>query len=281
MNGHAPAERIRRILIALDASAGSLAALESVATLAARLEAELVGLFVEDVNLLRLAALPFARELSAVFARRRPLATTDMERALRAQAALAEQAMARVAARLRVPWSFRTARGQVAAELLAAAREADLIALGMAGLALGRGMRLGPTVRAFLTGAPRPVLLIGPGVAVRPPIVALYKGSASCARALEIAARLARLEGERLAVVLLAASDDEAQRQRSEAAARLAPLGVEAEFRMVVRGDARSLERIVRAEGAGTLVLGDGSVHGEEELQDLLCRLGCPALLVS
>lgn len=281
MNVHALSERIRRILIALDASAGSLAALEAVASLAARLEAELVGLFVEDVNLLRLARLPFARALSTTFAQRRPLATTDMERALRAQAALAEQAMARVSARLGVPWTFRTARGQVAAELLEAAREADLIALGMAGLALGRGMRLGPTARAFLTGAPRPVLLVGPGMVVRPPIVALYKGSTSCARALEIAARFALLEGERLTVVLLAASDAEVQRLRAEAVARISAFGVEAEFRMVVRGDAQSPQRIVRAEGAGTLVLGDGSVHGEEPLQDLLCRLGCPALLVS
>ena len=54
---------IRRILVALDASRHSLAALEAAAELAARLKAELVGLFVEDIDLLRLAGLPFAREI--------------------------------------------------------------------------------------------------------------------------------------------------------------------------------------------------------------------------
>jgi nucleotide-binding universal stress UspA family protein len=44
---------IRRILVALDASPHSFAALEAAAHLAAHLEAELFGLYVEDENLLR------------------------------------------------------------------------------------------------------------------------------------------------------------------------------------------------------------------------------------
>ena len=43
---------IRRILVALDASPHSLAALEAASELADALKAELVGIFVEDVNLL-------------------------------------------------------------------------------------------------------------------------------------------------------------------------------------------------------------------------------------
>ncbi|MGB7837261.1 MAG: universal stress protein, partial [Terrimicrobiaceae bacterium] len=55
---------IRRILVALDASAHSRAALEAACELALGLDAELSGLFVEDINLLRLAQLPFASEIS-------------------------------------------------------------------------------------------------------------------------------------------------------------------------------------------------------------------------
>jgi len=46
---------IRRILVALDASRYSLAALEAAIELAAGLEAELQGIFVEDVSELRAA----------------------------------------------------------------------------------------------------------------------------------------------------------------------------------------------------------------------------------
>ena len=51
---------VRTILVALDASPGSMAALEAGARVAARLDAELVGLYVEDENLLKVGDLPIA-----------------------------------------------------------------------------------------------------------------------------------------------------------------------------------------------------------------------------
>ena len=54
---------IKRILVALDASAANRTALQTAALLASELQAELQALFVEDINLLRLAELPFAREV--------------------------------------------------------------------------------------------------------------------------------------------------------------------------------------------------------------------------
>jgi K+-sensing histidine kinase KdpD len=55
-----PVLTIRRILVALDASPDSLAALKTAADLARRMEAELMGLFVEDIELLRMADSPYA-----------------------------------------------------------------------------------------------------------------------------------------------------------------------------------------------------------------------------
>ena len=63
MNESEPNLAIRRILIALDASTHSLAALHAAAEMAANMQAELIGLFVEDENLLHLAGLPFAQEV--------------------------------------------------------------------------------------------------------------------------------------------------------------------------------------------------------------------------
>ena len=53
---------VKRILIALDPSRRGQSALQAAAHLAAGTGAELAGLFVEDINLLRMAGLPFARE---------------------------------------------------------------------------------------------------------------------------------------------------------------------------------------------------------------------------
>lgn len=60
---HSNAALIRRILVALDTSPSSQAALEAAVALAERLNAEVCGLFVEDVDLLRVAESPYAREI--------------------------------------------------------------------------------------------------------------------------------------------------------------------------------------------------------------------------
>jgi len=56
---------IRRIAIAVDASPTSIAALEATVELAAVWEAEVLGIFVEDVNLIKAASLPFAGEVGS------------------------------------------------------------------------------------------------------------------------------------------------------------------------------------------------------------------------
>jgi len=54
---------IRRILVAMDTLSDNQAVLESAAELAAQLEAELTGLFVEDTDLLQAAELPVSLEV--------------------------------------------------------------------------------------------------------------------------------------------------------------------------------------------------------------------------
>jgi nucleotide-binding universal stress UspA family protein len=88
---------IRRILVALDASRHSLAALEAAAELAARLKAELAGLFVEDINLVRLAGLPFAREIRYPSATIQQLDSPRLEQELKVQATRMRRALAAAA----------------------------------------------------------------------------------------------------------------------------------------------------------------------------------------
>jgi hypothetical protein len=118
---------LQRIVVELDAGPRARAALEAAAQLAARTQAELVGLFVEDVELLYLAGLPFAREVGYPSATLRPLDVAAMERALRAAAHDMQRALAAVAGRGPLSWSFRTARAAVPAALRAAAAEGGIV----------------------------------------------------------------------------------------------------------------------------------------------------------
>ena len=278
MNGHV---HIRRILVALDASGASLAALEAAAQLAEQMEAELLGLFVEDINLLRLAGLPFAREVGFPSARTRRLESEDMERALRAQAARAQQSLVQAAERVRVRWSFRVARGMVAAELLAAAESADLVALGMTGMQVSPRLRLGATALAVVSGATGAVLVVSQGACLRSPVVALYDGSPASVQALELAARLLPDEEQRISVLVVADDPQQARRLEAEAAACLKKNGVQARFRLLAEADGASLRRAIQSETPGTLVLAAGmTALRDETIQELLEAGDCAVLLV-
>ncbi|HSC94158.1 MAG TPA: hypothetical protein VLC73_04260 [Burkholderiales bacterium] len=120
-------KKIRRVIVGLDPLQQSRALLEAAAELAGEIQAELLGLFVENQDLLHFAGLPFAREVGFESATRRTLDVGSMERTLRALAKEARQALESVAGPTQVQWSFRVVRGAPAAELLAAAEESDLV----------------------------------------------------------------------------------------------------------------------------------------------------------
>jgi hypothetical protein len=124
--------KIRRIVVRVEPAPRSRAMLDASAAVAEKLEAELVGLFVENMNLLHFARFPFAHEVGLSSAMRRSLDVAAMERSLRAAAGEARQLLAAAAGGTALRWSFKVARGVVAAELLAAADDADLVVAGPA-----------------------------------------------------------------------------------------------------------------------------------------------------
>jgi hypothetical protein len=118
----------RRVIVGIDAGAPlDRAALEMAAGIAGRIEGELAGLFVENVDLFHLAALPFTREVGLTSIASREIDVVRMERSLKAVAGEAHRLLEAVAARARVRWSFNVIRGVLADEVAGAAARADLV----------------------------------------------------------------------------------------------------------------------------------------------------------
>lgn len=190
-----------RIVVALDASPQSQMALRAAAQLAAAMQAELQGLFVEDANLFHLCNSPFCREVGLRTAVVRQLESHTMERQLRVRAAELRRSLARVASEAQVRWSFQVTRGAIEQELLAAAENALLLSLGRTGWLAGK--RLGSTTRTIVERTPRPLLILGNHDGLTPPLTVLYNGSTSADRALALAIRLTQQAGQTLAVWLV------------------------------------------------------------------------------
>lgn len=263
-----PRRSIDRILVALDASANSREALATAVNLAATLRSELHGIFVEDINLLRLAELPFAREIQFADTGLRQLEMESLQRRLRARAAILRHEVEELSGEHKLTSTFSVIRGPVEKELLAAALETDLLAVGRLGHSLLNRLGMGSTARALAARAASAVLLVKSDVAAGP-IIALYDGSATGLRALRLAAELAEQGGD-LRVLLWASDEEEAFERREFAAQLLEESGVEAQIQHL-SGDLplRVLQWVNRQKG-NLLLLGGGDNHLPPDIFSLL-----------
>ena len=120
---------IRRIVVTLDNSESAQSVLDVAVRLAAVLGAELEGVFVEDINLIRLSGLPFLREIRVWSLAEEGISTQSMQRDLRALARQAERVFLEAAQAMGVGCTFRVWRGHASVETLSASFEADIISL--------------------------------------------------------------------------------------------------------------------------------------------------------
>ena len=105
-------EKVIKILLALDLASQNIAARELALSLAGRLQSELVGLIIEDEELLASAQYPFSSEINTSSALERKLSYADMERSLRAWSTQIQQQLLKQAQQANVKCSFRTFRGR-------------------------------------------------------------------------------------------------------------------------------------------------------------------------
>jgi nucleotide-binding universal stress UspA family protein len=271
---------IRRILVAIDASLRSLAALEAAADLAAQFHAELLGLFVEDIDLLRLAGTPAAIQCLYPSASEQPLSAMHIETELHALAERARRELAGAAARAHVPWSFRTVRGQVAAEILLAAAEADLLTLGEVGRSIARRLGLGSTARAAIAGARSSLLLVQGRIPRMQPVLAVYDRSPGAAEACRFAARLAESTSGRLTMFLVSPSGWREPAIESEVVRLLAGAKVRVRFHWLESEEKQVFLRAVQSEEGGVLVISGQSPYLDEQIVEKLLRQTRHPLLI-
>ena len=274
MNAETSKVTIRRIAVALDASEHSQQALETAARLAATLKAELEGIFVEDIDLIHLAGLPFLREIRLASLAQETVSLQRMERELRAMARHVRQALEFVAHREGISCSFRVRRGRVEAELMEAAMEADVLTLGRLGTSLSQRLRL--RVRESVIGGARP-----PAERGNPSVVVTFSGSETATRALQAAANLAEDRATDITVVIPAVPEPEVQRLQAAAQALLALHKQRIDF---VRLPGNRVEDLVAAVGGRCtqvlIVERDNPLVEGDALWRCLEQVSCPVLLV-
>lgn len=275
MTGAAGNGRPWRILVALDASEESQNALEATARLAADLEAELVGLFVEESELIEAAALPMTRLIPRHGQAQTALDPALMRRALKITSSRARSALAATAERWQVKWSFRVAQGALGDELLSQARSHDLLALGRPRRAR-QGARPAEALRRVTAEAACSVLLLRRVETRARPLVVLYEGSE---RSLTAGHTLAQAEARVLRIVALGDSKAVVAERAAAAAAWLERLGRRGTVHGLISTEPAEVRAALRGQSPGAVVLDcRGTVAPRLELEALADDLDCSVL---
>lgn len=265
---------VRRVVIALESICDNVKALEIAAEMAARIQAELHGIFMEDVNLLSAARLPFVRQVKLQSTGVHGFEAADVESEFRALAAQARACLQGLASRAKVPWSFEIHRGD-RSSLMSVTRRSDLLVVETASKPFARYMKLRTDWSDISLRGERACLLLSASHDGRKGTLVVHDGTEDGERAIAAAIALDGAGGP-LTIAAPAASIDDIESDR-----KLGVAGVEAHLHRIERFDSSELLRLIAGSKCdlAILPLSLAIKHGPG-LQELLAAPPCAILLV-
>jgi nucleotide-binding universal stress UspA family protein len=269
---------IERIVVALDAASENRAAIDTAVRLAALWKAPLHGVFVEDDDLLRLANLPFARQVSLGTGVEH-LTVQQTERQLRAFAEHARREVAAAAQRRGIAWSFDIVRGVPGMHATGVA-ENDFLVAGVATRPIGGHFRLECRWWSAIEPGNSSFLLSSRNWSQRDTVIAVIQNRGPIAeRLLDTAARLAEANGGELMVICPAELSDEdefAPWLGEQLANHIVPIEVD----LMPEDPAALVRRIAELDGRLVVIAAQDPQAQPANLRQLVARTGCDVLVV-
>jgi len=151
------------VMLAVDVSNYSVTTVNLAVEMAASVQTGLLGLFIEDEDLLQVAGLPCTREITLTTTRERPTSIDQMQRSLRSVAQQFKQTLRREAQASQIAWRFDTVRGRTRDIGLTSKRDVTYTILGQSvshRLQSSRQIRRTRKVLLILDDSPRQKLAL-------------------------------------------------------------------------------------------------------------------------
>ena len=194
----------RHVLVLLDASPASEAAIDSAVSIARHHDLTLHALFVEDQDLIASSGHAFSREISGLSGQPRSFGRQSLLDRLALQRRQIETCLDALSRREALRWQLEVITGPVLASIEQAALQAEWIVLGKVGWSGARGGRLGSTARKLVESG-RYRLLLWEATVVPPEsdVVVLVGPGGDCRPGIEVGRYLAEATGRRCHLLLL------------------------------------------------------------------------------
>lgn len=280
MNGPAVEFIVRRILVAADSSANSQLVLQTAVDFAAILNAELEGLFVEDIDLVRVAELSIGKEVQLATGLSRIFTPETLQTDMQTEAVMARSTLEKFAQSQRVRWSFKVVRGRVDTEVVSAARDADLLVMGTASRPIGKS-RIGSTAVAAAEQIEKSILFLTGDIRNTNHILMFYNGSQNAERALDAAIRIAGKRAGSIYVVLVGADQEQLHQWKVEIGRRFSTMQLHFRFQQVNEVTTEGMCRLAQEDNSELLVLyGDKDLLDKIDHSNFLQQVHCPVLYV-
>ncbi|PKD42477.1 universal stress protein [Rhodohalobacter barkolensis] len=193
--------KMTEILVALDHSSHSRAALESAAFIAELMEAKIHGLFVHDNQWLRISKLSSLSEIDELTGRISPIGREAVEREIQKLERSIRKHFEIISRQHQLPHRWSTEKGEVADKVLEAAENCDIITIGSKGRSYSRTKKLGSTAATIIRSANKPILILQKRHNLNYPPIAIFDGSKKSISGLKIAEQIARRNETHLTVI--------------------------------------------------------------------------------
>lgn len=271
---------VREILVAVDISKHSQAALEAAVALARTLEANIRGVFVHDEVWNHISRLPSISAVNTLTGQIFPFEDDTMEERVRLLESRLRQKLENISRRRDITHSWHSARGIVEEEILVAAKKTDLITIGLKGSSTRRKI-MGSSARRVIEKTDKPVLVLKEGLRLGRTITAVYDGSTGSQKGIKMALDIAERNESTLKVLILN-NELEAREDRNQKLESLfRNRNVFAKFELLDRPDASQFLNSVNQQKSGLLIVPKDLPLLKRSLDVILNHINCPLLMMN
>jgi nucleotide-binding universal stress UspA family protein len=271
---------LRRILVAIDTSSHSEAALNAAAVLAKKMKAQIHGLFVQDETWRKICKLPSVTCVNELTGHSQTLEEQSLEEQINLLKRRLRRQLRTISRENKITHTWKTVQGRVEESILKAAEDADLITIGRRGSSFPETKKLGSSAKYIIRKADKPILILKKGLQLGESISVVYDGSEESQRCLRLALSLADTK-KGLCVFVLGNKPDTAGKRSTELEELVEDAPVPVEVRLLNNPTIWNFTHAVNRRGTERLIVPKNQPLLKNELESVLYQLECPLLMMN
>jgi len=271
---------VREILVAIDTSTHSQAALEAAVALAKTMEANLQGLFVQDEVWQKLSKLPSTSTINTLTGNVLPLESETLEDHINLLRNRLRRKMEFLSRRNKVTYSWSSMQGKVEDKILEASENADLITIGLKGKSASR-KRIGSSARTIIKKADKPVLILKEGLHLGTTLTVVYDASEESQKGIRLALKIAKKNNSSLKVLVVDNNPEVLDQRSKELESLLEGAQISVNIELMKNTDLGSFLNTINQQHSGLLIIPKNQPLLSKSFETILLHINCPLLMVN